>query len=719
MSILKDVISRFRFKVEDGKLKAMNRQTKAAESRLRAATRQANRFQRQLSGIGQAAVALGGVWLARLGIQGLIGDFADAADTAAKQSAAMGITVQSYQRLAYAAELSGTQIEALQGSMGILGRRARDASLGLKKPAEAFDELGISVMTADGILKDQDVLLGELAEKFSAMPDGATKTALAMELMGRSGAKMIPLLNSGRAGIEAMGDEAARLGIVMDRESLAKAEAFNDALLRLKMGARGLRNELALRIIPTLTRLSERITKWFKTGDNARKVLERLIKVAKVTGAVLAAMVARKIIAVVADYAKALWGLIRTIRTLGASALAANIKLMLIPAALLAILLLIEDLVAFTQGKDSLFGRMLDRSGIDPEPIRKKFISIGRTFDKVGARLLKSGKKIWTSFEKAGRRIGEAFGIESVEDFVVGVIHALTEIIVFMAYLAAEVADGVAFIVENFIAGAEVIGQAMAQLWLWILEGYDIAVDGLAEGIGYIVDFWLEAYESMKSIASKFLDWLVWYWTQAGSVLRAIIEGMVWWIAGVWSFYARAAQGIRDAFMWAFDLVSKANLWLYDSVVGIWRGLKMFFGDLWTRILQGFLGAIEDAINAVASILDELPDFVLDELPSSISSFISQGVDLTSDFQAAAEKSRAQDVTQAQLDDIEVMVEQMSRQAVAQNRSVSVGAFNVTVEGSADMSAPEMQAAIREGARSALSDVIEETYNETAEATAA
>jgi hypothetical protein len=49
----------------------------------------------------------------------------------------------------------------------------------------------------------------EVANAFQKMPDGARKSAIALKLFGLEGAKLIPFLNEGAKGIQALEDEAA------------------------------------------------------------------------------------------------------------------------------------------------------------------------------------------------------------------------------------------------------------------------------------------------------------------------------------------------------------------------------------------------------------------------------------------------------------------------------------------------------------------------------
>jgi hypothetical protein len=56
----------------------------------------------------------------------------------------------------------------------------------------------------------------DLADHFKTLPDGAEKTALAMKVLGRSGAELIPLLNAGGAAIEELGSKA----VIMTEEQI-------------------------------------------------------------------------------------------------------------------------------------------------------------------------------------------------------------------------------------------------------------------------------------------------------------------------------------------------------------------------------------------------------------------------------------------------------------------------------------------------------------------
>ena len=85
----------------------------------------------------------------------------------------------------------------------------READQGVATYSDSFNALGLSVRDSEGNLKSNEQVLGEIADRFADMADGATKAALAMEIFGRSGASMINMLNGGSAAIKELNYEVS------------------------------------------------------------------------------------------------------------------------------------------------------------------------------------------------------------------------------------------------------------------------------------------------------------------------------------------------------------------------------------------------------------------------------------------------------------------------------------------------------------------------------
>ena len=195
-----------------------------------------------------AGVALG------VAVKGAI-DHADALSKAAQKA---GTSVEALSRLEYAAKLSDVSLEDLTGSLGKLGKAMLETSTNAKSgAAAAFQALGVTVTDASGQLRDSDLVFSDLADRFSRMEDSATKTALAMAVFGKSGAELLPLLNSGADGLKQMADESDRLGLTIDGNSAKAAEGFNDSLTRLQETLRGVTVRVMKAAVPAIENLTE------------------------------------------------------------------------------------------------------------------------------------------------------------------------------------------------------------------------------------------------------------------------------------------------------------------------------------------------------------------------------------------------------------------------------------------------------------------------------
>lgn len=192
-----------------------------------------------------------------IGIGASIKRTIDAADEMSKASAKFGIPIEELSRLKYAADLSNVSLDGLGTSVGKLSRNMADAAGGSKSAADAFKAVGVEFQNSDGTLRSSSDVLNDIADRFAAMPDGAAKTAAAMELMGRSGAEMIPMLNSGSKALADMKAEADTFGQVFTKEMGAQSEQFNDNITRLSGAFGNLSADLTKKLLPYLTQFTD------------------------------------------------------------------------------------------------------------------------------------------------------------------------------------------------------------------------------------------------------------------------------------------------------------------------------------------------------------------------------------------------------------------------------------------------------------------------------
>lgn len=221
---------------------------KGAESRL---SKFGRGLRTGLLAVGAAAAT------AAVGLGALVKSTINTADEMSKAAQKIGVPIEELSRLRHAADLSGVSFEQLQTGVGRLSRVMNDANNGLKEATDSFSQLGVEFANEDGTLRSVTDVMADMADRFAAMPDGAEKTALAMELMGRSGANMIPLLNDGADSLKQLTAEADQFGQVFSAETGQQAEAFNDNLTRLQGVFSDMAADITAKVLPSLERFSQ------------------------------------------------------------------------------------------------------------------------------------------------------------------------------------------------------------------------------------------------------------------------------------------------------------------------------------------------------------------------------------------------------------------------------------------------------------------------------
>jgi hypothetical protein len=188
------------------------------------------------------------------GLGALVGRTIELGDSMNDMSQRTGVSVESLARFRKAAATSGTDIDAVAKSLVKLSKGLYETAQTGKGPAsEALQTLGISATDAAGKLKTADQVTLEIANKFKTMPDGIEKTALAMQLFGKSGAEMIPMLNEGGKAIES-------LSVKMTAAFAKKADEYNDKLAMLGGKVGGLAAGLTVALLPALDATATALT---------------------------------------------------------------------------------------------------------------------------------------------------------------------------------------------------------------------------------------------------------------------------------------------------------------------------------------------------------------------------------------------------------------------------------------------------------------------------
>jgi hypothetical protein len=220
-----------------------------------------------LAGIAGAAVAL---W-----VRGWIKGAIDTADQLSKMSQKVGVTTEDLSVLAHAAALSDVSLEDLGTSLARLSKNAQDTAQGTGDAKDAFGAMNISVKNTDGSLKANIDLLKEVSSKLAGMEDGTTKTSVAMKLFGRSGAELIPLLNSlGSEGFDKVKQKVSDMGGILSTSAGLAAEEFNDRITDLQFRMNNLARVIISDALPAVNRWTDAVGEAYQKGGLWAAVLK-------------------------------------------------------------------------------------------------------------------------------------------------------------------------------------------------------------------------------------------------------------------------------------------------------------------------------------------------------------------------------------------------------------------------------------------------------------
>lgn len=157
-------------------------------------------------------------------------DYAAAVSDVSKQ---VGLTTTELQAYRYAAGQTGATSDELDAALQRLSVTIGRAGSGAKTEAHTFATLGVAIKDAEGNIRPTGDVLLDLADKLAAIPDPARRSAAVVALFGEQGKNLIPLLESGSAGLKQFAAEAEAAGFIIAEGDIAQANETADKIEQL------------------------------------------------------------------------------------------------------------------------------------------------------------------------------------------------------------------------------------------------------------------------------------------------------------------------------------------------------------------------------------------------------------------------------------------------------------------------------------------------------
>lgn len=184
----------------------------------------------QVGKVAGAITGLGGA-VSGAGIAALTKQAIDAADELGKMSTRTGVAVEQLSAYKHIASLADVSMQELTTSWRFMSKSIDDATQGVNTAQDAYRRLGVNIADLKKLSPEQQ--FERLADAFGGIKDQGEKTALAMDVFGRSGIQMMTIMEGGSKAINAAKKEAEDLGLIVGTDTAKAAEAFNDAMTKV------------------------------------------------------------------------------------------------------------------------------------------------------------------------------------------------------------------------------------------------------------------------------------------------------------------------------------------------------------------------------------------------------------------------------------------------------------------------------------------------------
>jgi hypothetical protein len=183
------------------------------------------------------------------GLASAVGSTVDWAGSITDLSAKVGVSTTALQRWEFAANRSGNTLDEIVGAAQELSRRLAE---GEDSTVGALDRMGLSLDSLRQMSPEQQ--FETVAAALSKVKDQGRFTADGIDLLGKSFKSVAPTI---RADLQAVGDEAERMGAIVKDETIEAMDALGDTMGDLKIIGRSLISDMLEPMVPALKAVAE------------------------------------------------------------------------------------------------------------------------------------------------------------------------------------------------------------------------------------------------------------------------------------------------------------------------------------------------------------------------------------------------------------------------------------------------------------------------------
>lgn len=453
------------------------------------------------------------------GVAGWVTSVSQSIDPLVQFSRETGVAIETVQSLGYAASVNGSSVDALQASLGEMTKRVGEfVSTGEGEAKDVAERLGLQFKDMNGQVKNSDVIFRELADKLHGMSQAEKFSVLDKMGIDRS---MVQLLSMTGEEISSLQNKAEALGVVT-QDQADQFAAYNDSLTTLGKGFDGIKFQVAVGFVPVLKDLVDGFTDILiankdliknglaHLGEIIFSVMGMIRRFLPIIGLITTGFVAWKIAAI---------GLRTVLATIFS-------PVVLITAAIIAVVLVIDDLLTAMEGGQSVIADFFkDNWGIDIVPALKEAKASLMAFINYAIGVFKPlADAIASMFRMVWHLITGAF-TGDFQDAMKDAQNIFDSLIAFITGAFGVVGDAIkyvfgdagSFVVDVFTTAIENTKLMFSALWKLVTGDFEGAW-------GDVVKIFDNGVELMKKPFTAFIDWAKNIFAGLGEYISNIIS---------------------------------------------------------------------------------------------------------------------------------------------------------------------------------------------------
>jgi len=483
----------------------------------------------------------------------------------------------------------------------------------------------------------------EAARVLGAVLDDNTR-ALAMQQLGYAGTyeslkqnekMMVNLTAITNQSADAIGDmdKSMREGLFESKARMSKAaaeelkETIGTGLLEAFTALQGIQydlckgmNEFAKEILynengeSRLKRATEKLNvAWNKTVDIVKRMKDAVTKLADKFGGMenLLKLVAIGLGAIMLVMKwEQITKMVGALGKLKSALMGVNLSAVATVAALVVLVLLIQDFIVFLQGGDSVIGKWLGDAGVDVDAFREKCLAViekiktyaGIAVEKIQGIIGKIGPKI----AKIAAIIFGVIGVVKILATTFGVVGKAISIVLKVLKVIGPILKVIGVLVKGiwvvvqFIIGF--VGGFVSTVGLPIIAVIAAIIAAII-GVVLVVKNWAKISEWIKEKWQAFKDFM----------------------ANLWN-------GIKDKAKEAWNGVKQKASDAWNGIKAKWSGAKSWFSDKWNGIKEGASTAWNNIKEGSSALFGAITEQASSNLSTFKSSFDEAGGGITGVF---------------------------------------------------------------------------------------